>query len=163
MRDARITQIYEGTNGVQAMDLAGRKLAMEDGGLPHRFFALVRQELQAAAGSPGMDEIVKPVQDALARLEKTTRQMQERAGDAAETGAAATDYLRFLALVSFGWMWVRMAARAREAGDAAGPLHRRKIKVARFFVERMLPQTIALETAIAHGAGSLMDLENEAF
>lgn len=160
VRDARIAQIYEGTNGVQAMDLVGRKLALDGGTLTHRFFALIRTELAAALPTAG-EGLVAPVVEALARLERATQRLAE-SGGGAETGAAATDYLRLFALVSFGWMWVRMAA-AVPAVDEATPVEARKAALARFFVERMLPQTLGLEAALAHGAPALMALHADAF
>lgn len=162
VRDARITQIYEGTNGVQAMDLVGRKLGFENGGLPQRFFALVRDEIAGAGKAGDLAEVTGPVLDALERLEAATHQLQE-GGDMAESGGAATDYLRLFALVAFGWMWVRMAGAAQAKGEDATPLHAGKIQVARFFVDRVLPQTMGLEAAIANGAASMMALDAEAF
>jgi alkylation response protein AidB-like acyl-CoA dehydrogenase len=160
VRDARIAQIYEGTNGVQAMDLVSRKLDLDEGRLARRFFALVRDDLAAAHPAAG-DALVTPVLEALARLEAVTDRL---AGvSACEAGAAATDYLRLFALVSFGWMWTRMAGAAAGLGDAATPVGRRKLTVARFFVERMLPQTEGLASAIEAGAPALMALEAEAF
>ena len=155
VRDARIAQIYEGTNGVQAMDLVGRKLALEEGRLARRFFALIRIDLAAAQPAAG-DALVAPVADALTRLEAATDRLLGAA--ACEAGAAATDYLRLFALVAFGWMWVRMAAAAA-SGEAASPVERRKATVARFFVERMLPETKGLAAAIEAGAPALMALE----
>jgi hypothetical protein len=160
VRDARIAQIYEGTNGVQAMDLVGRKLALDGGTLTQRFFALIRAELDAALPTAGKG-LVAPVAEALARLERATQRLAE-SGGGAETGAAATDYLRLFSLVAFGWMWVRMAA-AVPAADEATPVEARKTALARFFVERMLPQTLGLEAALTNGAPSLMALGADAF
>jgi hypothetical protein len=155
VRDARIAQIYEGTNGIQAMDLVGRKLALEDGRLARRLFALIRTELAAAQPAAG-EALVVPVADALSRLEAATDGLLK--ATPGEAGAAATDYLRLFALVAFGWMWARMAAAAG-LGEAASPVERRKIPVARFFVERMLPETKGLAAAIEAGAPALMALE----
>ena len=163
VRDARIAQIYEGTNGVQAMDLVGRKLALEGGGLPLRFFALVSQDLDAAAAVAGTEAVIVPVRAALERLEAATARLAAAGGGAVESGAAATDYLRFFALVAFGWMWVRMVAAALARGADASPPEQRKVEVARFFVARMLPETLALDAALAEGAASLMALPAEAF
>jgi len=160
VRDARIAQIYEGTNGVQAMDLVGRKLGLDGGKLAQRFFALVKADLAAAAPAAGA-AVVEPVAQALARLEAATARLAAQGG-AIEAGAAATDYLRLFALVSFGWMWARMAAAVPPAGEAS-PTEQRKRALARFFVERMLPQTLGLEAALAQGAASLMALDAEAF
>jgi alkylation response protein AidB-like acyl-CoA dehydrogenase len=160
VRDARIAQIYEGTNGVQAMDLVSRKLGLDGGKLVNRFFALVKADLHAGQALAGT-ALVTPVAEALARLETATDRLSGAA--ACDAGAAATDYLRLFALVSFGWMWTRMASAAAGLGDATTPVERRKLTVARFFVERMLPQTEGLASAIQAGAPALMALEAEAF
>ena len=160
VRDARITQIYEGTNGVQAMDLAGRKLPIEGGKLATRFFASMKEDLETAV--PGANSIAEPTAEALGRLERATEYLLSHADNSAEIGAAATDYLRLFVLVSFGWMWTRMAAKSLTAEEFT-PFHRRKIAVAQFFAERMLPQTIGLEASITNKAGALMELEAEFF
>jgi 3-(methylsulfanyl)propanoyl-CoA dehydrogenase len=84
-----------------------------------------------------------------------------RRADPVEAGASATDYLRFFALVTFGWFWVRMATKA--AADASHPLRRRKVSLARFFAARLLPQTSALDTAIRAGASDIMALDADLF
>jgi hypothetical protein len=143
-------------DGVQAMDLVSRKLGLDDGRLARRFFALIGNELMAAQPAAG-EALVMPVAHALARLEAATARLSGAA--ACEAGAAATDYLRLFALVAFGWMWVRMAAAAAGLGEATTPFERRTVTVARFFVERMLPQTEGLAAAIEAGAPALMALE----
>ncbi|WP_419899880.1 acyl-CoA dehydrogenase [Roseomonas sp. USHLN139] len=153
VRDARIAQIYEGTNGVQAMDLATRKLAAEGGALPHRFFALVRASLAQGAGEPALAE-------ALDRLEAATRQLQRDGAGAAEAGAAAAEYLRLFALVALGWMWLRLR-QAAAASDR--PQHRRWREGAGFFFARILPQSAALAAAIAAGPATLMAAEEALF
>lgn len=159
VRDARIAQIYEGTNGVQAMDLAGRKLMMENGQLPHRFFALMRAEIKAADAASAPDGLAQPVLAALADLETATAALQEKAANAAEANAAAVDYLRLFALVALGWMWVRMAVA--EASRAADNDTSRKRKLAALFAARILPQAGALKTAILSGAQPLMVFEDD--
>jgi hypothetical protein len=150
VRDARIAQIYEGTNGVQAMDLVGRKLAQDDGALPRAFFALIRESLAPDS------EFAIPVLRALERLEAATADLLARAAaDPAETGAAATDYLRFFALVALGWMLARMAALP--GAPEAKPV------LSRFFNARILPQAVALELALQAGAAPLMALDEGAF
>lgn len=158
VRDARITQIYEGTNGVQAMDLAGRKLPMEGGMLAPRFFALIRADLATCSGMA----VAQATGEALARLERATAYLLEHAADPAEAGAAATDYLRLFALTSLGWCWTKMAAAALAAGDTAAPAIARKPALADFFAARILPQTIALEAAILAGPSTLMALSADA-
>ena len=160
VRDARITQIFEGTNGVQAMDLVGRKLPMEGGELAGRFFDLVKQDLQAASLVPATERIVAATASALDRLERTTELLLAGSGDPAVAGSAATDYLRLFALTAFGWMWAKMAASAAAADT---PPKVRKCAVADFFADRMLPQTLGLETAIANGATSIIALNQDLF
>ncbi|PZU86304.1 MAG: acyl-CoA dehydrogenase [Chelatococcus sp.] len=160
VRDARIAQIYEGTNGVQAMDLVGRKLPMADGAVASRFFSIIRQDLQAAAQTPAARAVAEASEQALVRLERTTQSLLAARDEPTAAGAAATDYLRLFALVSCGWMWARMAAKAA-VGET--PLHRRKLAAARFFAERVLPQSIGLEAALANGPASLMELEADLF
>ncbi len=162
VRDARITQIYEGTNGMQALDLAARKLSVDDGALPRRFFALVEAELAAARAGAAAD-LAGPVAEALARLRRATEVVRGRSRDAAEVGAAATDYLRLFALVALGWMWVRMAARAVAPTGGASRGTAAKAALARFYVDRLLPQTVGLEITVAAGSGSMMALAAEDF
>jgi hypothetical protein len=150
VRDARIAQIYEGTNGVQAMDLVGRKLPMENGNVVRGFFALVREELSAIKGPTELETLKASVLDALARLERLTEDLLTKVADPAEAGASATDYLRYFALVSFGWLWIGLAHKA--GIGAATPLKQRKLALARFFVTRLMPQTAALDMAIRAGA-----------
>src|SRR3546814_1098182 len=133
--------------------LVGRKLALDGGTLTQRFFALIRAELDAALPTAG-EGLVAPVAQALARLERVTQRLAG-SGGGAELGAAATDYLRLFALVSFGWMWVRMAA-AVPALDEATAVELRKTALASFFVERMLPQTLGLATALPRDASPPM-------
>ncbi|HEX7819167.1 MAG TPA: acyl-CoA dehydrogenase [Sphingobium sp.] len=161
VRDARITQIYEGTNGVQAMDLVARKLPMENGALIRRFFGLIGRDLQAAAGTVELNDTVSAVSDALARLEDLTEYVLEIGISSEEAGTAATDYLRSLALVTYGWVWVKMAAKVTATANATPALTRRKTALARFFVSRLLPQTVALDLAIRAGAADVVALETD--
>ncbi|AOH87241.1 acyl-CoA dehydrogenase (plasmid) [Sphingomonas panacis] len=161
VRDARITQIYEGTNGVQAMDLVGRKVPIENGGLVKRFFAMIAHDLQAAAGDANLGEAVNATSEALIRLEGLTDYMLAKGTDLEEAGAAATDYLRSLALVTYGWLSVRMAVKAAAKANAVPGLTQRKTALARFFAARLLPQTIALDAAIRAGAADVVGLESE--
>ncbi|WP_208248283.1 acyl-CoA dehydrogenase C-terminal domain-containing protein [Rhizobium sp. T1470] len=159
VRDARITQIYEGTNGVQAMDLVGRKLPMEDGDLPRRFFAMMRAELFAAGGPAELDTAKAAVGEALARLAKLTEHLLAIGEDPSEGGSSASDYLCFFALVTFGWLWVRMAGKAAASAHATAELKQRKLILAQFFAARLLPRTLGLEAAIRSGASAIMALD----
>ena len=153
VRDARIAQIYEGTNGVQAMDLVGRKLPMAGGAVVEGFLALVEADLDAAAGL----DIAAKTAEALALLRGVTISLRGAGADA--VGAAAVDYLRLFALVSMGWMWTRMVAAAQ--GNA--PLHEAKRAVADYFAQHMLPQAHGLASGIAAGEATIMALGADAF
>lgn len=160
VRDARITQIYEGTNGVQAMDFVGRKLPMKGGEVVRHFFKLIKQDLQAGSVVPAAEHITWATADALDRLERTTEALLGGSTDPAAAGAAATDYLRLFALTAFGWMWTKMASKA---GEADTPLKVRKLVVGKFFADRMLSQTLALEASVARGPDSIMELAADLF
>ena len=162
VRDARITQIYEGTNGVQAIDLVQRKLPMEDGALPSRFFALIKQDLQSPVTCRNADAIVGATTEALERLERATERLLSGRLDPFAAGAASTGYLRLFALVAYGWMWTRMAKTAAMS-DAGDRICRRKIAVSRFFAERVLPETIGLEVALNASPESVMALDADSF
>ena len=119
-RDARISQIYEGTNGVQALDLVGRKLAMHHGRLLRRFF----HPAAARVAGPHPAELrglAEPVAEALAHLQETTIWLLGAGRDREQAAAAATDYLRLFALTAFGDLWLRMAAACIESAARAGP------------------------------------------
>ncbi|QGP80392.1 acyl-CoA dehydrogenase [Sphingobium sp. CAP-1] len=153
VRDARIAQIYEGTNGVQAMDLVGRKLALAGGAVVEGFFDQIAVDLKAAEGVA----IASKTGEALLLLRDVTAGLRGASVDAA--GAAAVDYLRLFALVSLGWMWTRMAVAA--TGDS--PLHSAKRLVADYFALRILPQAQGLAASIKAGEGAVMALAADAF
>jgi alkylation response protein AidB-like acyl-CoA dehydrogenase len=167
VRDARIAQIYEGTNGVQAMDLIGRKVPEGNGRLVKRLFALVQSDLGAAQGDERLRELAAPVAEAARTLQQTTATVMARAQqNPDELGAAAADYLRLVGLVSTGWMWVRMARVALDKLAALGAdtngdarFYRAKVATARFYVTKLLPQAQALAAQIAAGAAPVMALE----
>ena len=162
VRDARIAQIYEGTNGVQAMDLVGRKMPEGDGRLVKRFFARVQPDVERAAS--GDDALAKEMAAQLGRslqsLQETTMGIAQRAQqDPNELGAAAVDYLRMFGLVSTGWMWLRMAMVAQAklaAGEGDRTFLETKRQTARFYFAKLLPQVRALQATIAAGAESVM-------
>ena len=157
VRDARIAQIYEGTNGVQAMDLVGRKLGMEGGAVVEAFFTLVARDLRLAAdGSDGSTHIASASQDALQLLRHATTMLQDATADAG--GVAAVDYLRLFALVGLGWMWTRMAAAAD-----TDPGHAAQLAVGTFFADRILPQASGLAASIRSGEASVTALPSDAF
>jgi len=160
VRDARITQIYEGTNGVQAMDLLGRKVPEDDGRLVRHFLGLVHADLAAAVAVPAIAALAARVEQAAQALASTTKQVLTRAQtNPDEIGAAASDYLRLFGLVATGWMWIRiaMAAVRTEAGAPQRTIE--KLGTARFFVERLLPTVHALAAQISAGAEPIMAVD----
>jgi alkylation response protein AidB-like acyl-CoA dehydrogenase len=165
LRDARITQIYEGANGIQALDLIGRKLGQGTGRLLRRFFHPVAAFIEEAGGEAAMAEFVLPLAKTFARLQQLTAQIaQAGLKDAEEAGAAASDYLAFFALTAEAYMWARMARVALaqpEGADSA--FYKAKLATARFFMARVLPRQAALFQIIGTGKQSLMELPAEAF
>lgn len=165
VRDSRIAQIYEGTNGVQAMDLIGRKVPEGNGRLVKRFLTLAQQDL-AGATDPRVQELAKPVADALALLQKATMTIMTRAQkDPNEAGAAAVEYLRMFGLAATGWMWVKMAgvAAARPDAGSSGSAAATKLATANYYVTKILPQVHTLAAQIEAGAAPVMALPAEAF
>lgn len=171
VRDARIAMIYEGTNGVQAMDLVGRKLPMNGGRGAMALFALIGEEIAAGKETP---ETAPEIADVAARLEKALGElqaasmwlMQNGMANPDNAGAAAYSYMTLMGIVSLGWMWLKMA-RASTAALANGTddraFHEAKLVTARFYAERILPDAGALRRKIEGGAESLMALPVEAF
>ncbi len=166
-RDARITQIYEGTNGIQALDLVGRKLPQDMGRLLRRFFHPAQADLQAALAEPALAELAGPLAKAFGKLQQATATVARKGmKDPDEAAAAAGDYLRMFGLVALGWMWLRMARAAHArmaAGGADVAFMKAKLATARFFVARILPQANALFLAVMAGAGPVMALDDDSF
>ncbi|MFQ6023287.1 MAG: acyl-CoA dehydrogenase C-terminal domain-containing protein [Acidiferrobacterales bacterium] len=165
VRDARITQLYEGTNGIQALDLVGRKLPAHTGRYLRRFFHPIQAFIDDYQDEQALREFVLPLAKAFGRLQRATAWIAQRGlRDPEEAAAAATDYLHLFALVGVGYMWARMAklASAKCEHDDTG-FYEAKIKTARFFMQRLLPQTSALFAAIMAGGRSVVDFDNEAF
>ena len=165
VRDARITQIYEGANGIQALDLVGRKLPAHTGRYLRRFFHPVAEFLEAHGTDARMGDFVPPLAKAFGQLQRATAFVAEKGlGDAEEAGAAATDYLRLFALVALAYVWARMAVVALEKrdGDHDGFYHA-KLATGRFFMQRILPQTGALLATIMAGKKPLMAFPEDAF
>ncbi|MCA1939913.1 MAG: acyl-CoA dehydrogenase C-terminal domain-containing protein [Caenispirillum bisanense] len=165
VRDARIAQIYEGTNGIQALDLVGRKLPTGMGRQLRRFFHPVSEYIDRAMDDDDLSEFVLPLAKAFVRLQQATGFIAQKGmSNPNEAGAAATDYLRLFGLVAMGYLWVRAVEEAKDKTDGEdGAFYRAKIATARFYFQRLLPQTGALFAALMSGAGSMMEFEDAAF
>jgi alkylation response protein AidB-like acyl-CoA dehydrogenase len=164
VRDCRITQIYEGTNGIQALDLVGRKLPSHMGRLLRSFFHPVDAYIRARLEKPELGEFVLPLAKAFGRLQQASALVAQKGlADPEEAAAAATDFLRLFGLVAYAYLWSRMAEIA--LGKAQGPdaaFYKGKLATARFFMARLLPESTALFAQIGAGAKTLMALEAEA-
>ncbi len=167
VRDARITQIYEGTNGIQAMDLVGRKLPKDGGRAVRAFFDLVGRDIAdaKAAGDPaGLASALEP---ALQDLQAATMWLaQNGMADPDNAGAGAYPYMELMGVVSLGWMWLKMARASSHSlseGTEDRQFHETKLATARFYAERELPVSSALRRKIEAGAETLMKIPAEAF
>jgi alkylation response protein AidB-like acyl-CoA dehydrogenase len=167
VRDARITQIYEGTNGIQAMDLVGRKLPKDGGRAVRSFLQLVGGDIAEAKVSGDPAGVAAALEPALGDLQAATMWLaQNGMANPDNAGAGAYPYMDLMGLVSLGWMWLKMAAaskRARDEGAEDRAFHEAKLVTARFYSERELPLSAALRRKIEAGADTLMRLPEEAF
>ncbi|HTX48052.1 MAG TPA: acyl-CoA dehydrogenase C-terminal domain-containing protein [Caulobacteraceae bacterium] len=166
LRDSRITLIYEGTNGIQALDLVGRKLAANGGRAMTSFFA----ELDAFTDAHVGDEPLKPYVEALAATKAQLQDgtfwlMRNGVANPDSAAAASTDYLHLLALTGLAYMWAKIAkvARAKIAEGDADPFYANKLIVGRYFLERVLPDAAAHLAKLKTGSESVMALPAEAF
>lgn len=164
VRDSRIAMLYEGTNGIQALDLVGRKMTAHMGRYLRHFFHPVGDFIESGMADPQMQEFVVPLAKAYAKLQQATATIAQKGlKDPNEAGAASVDYLRMFALVALGYMWCLMAKTAQEklAAGANGreAFYESKIHTARFFFEKLLPEADARFKAITAGGKTLMALE----
>ncbi|HEV3491534.1 MAG TPA: acyl-CoA dehydrogenase C-terminal domain-containing protein [Reyranella sp.] len=166
VRDARITQLYEGTNGIQALDLVGRKLPMKGGQAAQRLLGEMSAFIAANKTNDKMKEFIEPLEKALGRVQDAALfLMQHAMKNPDEAGAAATDLLRLMALTAMAFMWNRIVAAAHKglANGNDNAFYEAKLATARFYLARVLPQTTSLNHQIKAGAATLMALPAEAF
>ncbi|HHK2219276.1 TPA: acyl-CoA dehydrogenase C-terminal domain-containing protein [Pseudomonas aeruginosa] len=162
VRDVRIAQIYEGTNGIQALDLMGRKV-VANGGL---FLSIFSREVRAFAAGANAElaEFVTPPLTALDLLDNLTQGIVARAGnDPREIGAASVEYLHLFGYTAYAYLWARMAAAALRQREADPSFHDGKLATARFYFARLLPRVHSLAAAVEAGSESLYGLEAEQF
>jgi alkylation response protein AidB-like acyl-CoA dehydrogenase len=168
VRDARITMMYEGANGIQALDLVGRKLPKDGGRALQAFLAEVQGFIKEHGGNDAMKAFVDPLGRAVGHLQQATMWFMANAmGKPDNAGAGSTDFMHLFGLVALGYMWAKMAAAAQDKlkAGANGVADRMNAKLVtgRFFMERVLPETGAQLARIQAGAASTMELPDEAF
>ncbi|MEO1967950.1 MAG: acyl-CoA dehydrogenase C-terminal domain-containing protein [Sphingomonadaceae bacterium] len=167
VRDARIAQIYEGTNGVQAMDLCGRKLAYKGGAAIQAFFKMVGEECTTAKSDETLAPLAEKLEKALGEQQAATMWfMQNAMKNPDDLGAGAHHYMHIMGIVSLGLMWLRMAKVAQaklSSGGGDKAFYQTKLATARYYVERFLPDAGALRRKIEAGSEAVMALSEDAF
>ncbi|WP_420589772.1 acyl-CoA dehydrogenase C-terminal domain-containing protein [Bacterioplanoides sp.] len=162
VRDIRITQIYEGTNGIQALDLMGRKVVGNNGAFYKLFEQDINEFIATQADNEAMAEFIEPLKAALENLNDLTQWVIDSAqGNPNEVGAASVEYLQVFGYTAFAYMWAKMASVALNNADEA--FYKAKLGTARFFVKRLLPRYIGLTAAVKGGAEPLFELEEDMF
>ena len=166
VRDARIAMIYEGANGVQALDLVARKLPKDGGRALMAFLGEVSQFLAAEKSDAALTPYLGGLQAAIGHLQQASLWLSRNGiADPNNAGAASTDYMHLFGLTALGYMWARVvkAVLARQARGDSNPALDAKLVLAKFFSERMLPETAAHLARLSSGASTLMALPVEAF
>jgi acyl-CoA dehydrogenase len=167
VRDSRIAQIYEGANGIQALDLVGRKLGKDGGRAVMAFFNEVQGYIKEKGGDEAMKPFVGPLGQGLGHLQQASMWfMQNALAKPDNAGAGSYDYMHLFGLVALGYMWCRIAEAALAKlpkANGSGARYSAKLTTARFFMERMLPETATHLARIQSGAASIMELPDEQF
>ncbi len=166
VRDARITMLYEGANGIQALDLVGRKLGRAGGRAITAFFNEVSAFAKDNSANDAMKPYIAPLNAGLKDLQQATMWLMQNAmGKPDNAGAASTDYMHLFGLVALGYMWARMAKVAQDkmANSGEQPYLKNKLVTGKFFMERMLPETSLRLSRIQSGSDTMMELAAEAF
>ena len=166
VRDARISMIYEGANGIQALDLVGRKLGRDGGRAITSFFGEVTAFAKENGANEGLKPFIAPLSAALKDLQQATMWLMQNAmAKPDNAGAASTDYLHLFGLVTLGYMWARMAKVAQDklADGGNQDYLKTKLVTGKFFMERMLPETSLRLSRVQAGSDTMMELPAEAF
>jgi acyl-CoA dehydrogenase len=168
VRDARIAQIYEGANGIQALDLVGRKLPMNGGRAVQAFFKEVGEFCEENRADAAMAPFTKTLKKGLNDLQAATMWLMQNAMTKPENaGAASTDFMHLFGLVALGYMWAQMVkvaqAKLADGANGATSFYENKIVTGRYFMERVMPETSAHLARISTGADTMMALPAEAF
>jgi alkylation response protein AidB-like acyl-CoA dehydrogenase len=167
VRDGRISLIYEGTNGIQALDLVGRKLPAHAGRSLRQFFHPVAAFIEENRNHPMLGKMVQGYERAFGALQLATAHIATKGmSDPEEAGAAASEYLRLFGLVALGYVWARAAKLSMEKIANAGSdaaFYQAKLQTARFYFERILPQAGSLWFALKSGKDAMMSFNDAAF
>ena len=159
VRDVRIAQIYEGTNGIQALDLLGRKVLPDNGAALRQFTAQIRQFAQQP-NAPYAAQLL----DAVQRLEDLSDWLHtQAASNRNEVGAASVEYLHLFGYVAYAWLWARMAQVAEQKLAQDPGFYGAKVATANFYIQRLLPRILSLEQSIRAGSASLFGLDAAQF
>lgn len=168
VRDARIAMIYEGANGIQGLDLVGRKLPAKGGRAVQAYFKEVGSFCSANKDNEAMAPFVKPLSEALTHLQTATMWlMQNGMANADNAGAASNEYMHLFGLVALGHMWGMMAVASQEKladeSQSNPAFYETKLITGRYFMERIMPEASAHLARIQTGADTMMALDAEAF
>ncbi len=165
VRDCRIAQIYEGTNGIQALDLIGRKMPDKAGRLLRRFFHPVQAYIEQNVMDDELGEFVQSLAKAFGRLQQVTGYLaQVGMSKPEEAAAGATEYLRLFGLVGLAYMWCRSVEIAKDNLEGSeADFYKAKMTTARFYMQKLLPQASSLATSIMAGGSSMMELDEDLF
>ncbi|MGR6466855.1 acyl-CoA dehydrogenase C-terminal domain-containing protein [Rhizobium sp. PAMB 3182] len=168
VRDARITMIYEGANGIQALDLVGRKLGLNGGRAVMAMFKEIGDFCEENRDDEALGFYTKHLKKGLNDLQAATMWfMQNAMAKPDNAGAGSTDYMHLFGLVMLGYMWAQMAKAAKEglaSGDAdKADFYNNKLLTARFYMERIMPETVLRKTRIETGADTMMAMAADAF
>jgi len=163
VRDIRITQIYEGTNGIQSLDLIARKIAGNGGAFYKQYAEEIAQYCASQEGNPAMAEFITPLKAAIANLTDLTEWVLDKAqANANEIGASSVEYLQVFGYTSFAYMYAMMAEKAL-VKEGSEPYYANKLATARFFTKRLLPRYISLSESVKGGADCLYAMEADQF
>jgi hypothetical protein len=160
-RDARITTIYEGTNGIQAMDLVGRKLGMKSGAVLMGLFGDMRALDSSLARHNELAGVRDALSQALDTTERTTRWLLEHAKNPLDVLSGATPYLRLLSTVTGGYLMAQSGVIALEATDLDSATREARVATSRFFCEQLLPAVHGLEAAVCGDSSLLMSFDTK--
>ncbi|MFN7536688.1 MAG: acyl-CoA dehydrogenase C-terminal domain-containing protein [Burkholderiales bacterium] len=164
VRDARINMIYEGTNTIQSLDLLGRKVLMDNGARLKKLGKLVQDFIEEEGVKEEMQEFINPLADLGDKVTKLTMELGMKAmGNQDEVGGAAVDYLRVCGHLVFAYFFARMARIALDKQNSGDPFYSAKLHTARFYFQRLLPETAFAIRAARSGVANLLAMPQELF